>query len=200
MTELQHHLPGQTPLEPRDLEGLMPGHIQTQAELNEFEAANIRRATEKYLTGRRGKVDLYDPEGLKKIHKDMFDQTWKWAGQLRRRDINIGKGIHWSHLPQELKNACDDLKYWIENKTYDPVEIAVRFHHRLVSIHAFPNGNGRHARLVADIILRQYNLSPLPWGTQDLQQASLVRDAYIAALQKADQGDFADLIRLAQSA
>jgi Fic-DOC domain mobile mystery protein B len=190
-------LPGQTPIDPDELAALIPRHVRLLSELNEFESANISRAIEKYFYGRRRKYDLGDVEVLRRLHKDMFDQTWKWAGQYRRSNKNLGKD--WWLIPEEMKKACEDLKYWRENKTFDPVETAVRFHYRLVAIHPFPNGNGRHARIAADLLIKMTKAPSLSWGGKSLGKANEQRKDYIAALRRADEGDFSTLIDFAQS-
>jgi Fic-DOC domain mobile mystery protein B len=189
-------LPGQTPIDADELSQLIPGHVRFLSELNEFESANISRAIEKYFYGRRTKYDLSDPEVLRRLHKDMFDQTWKWAGQYRRSNKNIGRD--WSLIPEEIKKACDDLRYWRENRTFDPIEAAVRFHHRLVVIHPFSNGNGRHARIAADLLVKMEGIPPLSWGGTGLGEANDQRKEYITALRRADEGDFAALIAFAR--
>lgn len=196
MTDLFESIPGQTPLDPNEINDLIPGHLRTQADLNEFEAANIERAIKDHLFAKRPHK-LSDPEVLKRVHRDMFNHTWKWAGEYRKSNKNLGKD--WWMIPEEMKKLCDDLKYWKENGTYELVEMAVRLHHRLVAIHPFPNGNGRHARLVADIFLRERGQPLLTWGSRELRGKNTDRHAYIIALQKADKGDFVDLIRFATS-
>lgn len=196
MSDLDTWLPGQTPIDPNEKQGLIPQHITLISELNEFEAANIREAVGKYLSGRR-KHRLDDPEFLKRLHKEMFGQTWRWAGHYRKSDKNLGKP--WHMIPEEMKKACDDFRYWLERQTYDAIEIAVRFHHRLVSIHPFPNGNGRHARFVADIFLHDRGEKLLTWGGTELFQPAEGRKAYMESLKKADGGSFGDLIRFATS-
>jgi Fic-DOC domain mobile mystery protein B len=189
-------LPGQTPIDPDEIAALIPGHIRLLNELNEFESANISRAVEKYFLGRRKKYDLCNPEVLRRLHKDMFDQTWKWAGQYRRSNKNLGRD--WWLIPEEVKKACEDLRYWLDHATYDPLETAVRFHHRLVLIHPFPNGNGRHARLTADLLVKVLGAKTLFWGKAGLGETGNQRAAYIAALRQADEGDFGPLVAFAR--
>jgi Fic-DOC domain mobile mystery protein B len=189
-------LPSQTPIDADELAALIPGHLRLLSELNEFESANISRAIEKYFYGRRKTYDLCDPEVLRRLHKDMFGETWKWAGQYRRSNKNLGRD--WWLIPEEVKKSCEDLKYWQDNKTFDPVEIAVRFHHRLVVIHPFPNGNGRHARIAADLLVRMAGAPSLSWGGTSLGESNDQRRDYIAALRQADQGNFESLLAFAR--
>lgn len=193
---LIENLPGQTPLTLDDLSGLIPSHITLRHELNEFEMVNITRAASKYLLGSKF-WHLTDPEVIKKIHRDMFCDTWQWAGTYRRRDTNLG--CDWRQISVQVKDACTDSAYWIENQSFDPIETAIRFHHRLIWIHPFPNGNGRHGRFTADIFLHQQGLKPLTWGGSDLMRIGPNRDVYIAAMKAADGGDYGPLIRFAQS-
>jgi len=185
---------GQTPIDPGETEGLIPQHITLQRELNEFEATNVAKAVRKYLTG-KPKTDVSDPLIIKRIHRDMFDDTWAWAGKFRTTVKNLG--VFPEKIHTELKRACDDLKYWIENESFSPDETAVRFHHRLVWIHLFPNGNGRHARLVADIFLHSKGIPLFSWGKSDVSWET-TRKLYLEALKKADTNDYDELLRLAR--
>lgn len=197
MFDLTQILPGQTPLDPDEKSALIPGHIQFLWELNQYESDNIRTAETQFLEGRRRQWPLENPEFLKDIHRRMFGQTWKWAGEYRKTQKNLGK--EWFRIPEEVKKTCDDFRFWKEKNSFPDLEIAVRFHYRLVAIHPFPNGNGRHARLVADIFLRERKQKPLTWGTGENFKDNPNRAAYIAALKKADEGDFAPLLSFARS-
>jgi Fic-DOC domain mobile mystery protein B len=185
------YIVGQTPLDPNEIEGLIPGHITLLSELNEFEQANITKAIRKYLRGRIKKWDLSDPTILKKIHADMFSEIWEWAGKFRKTEKNIG--VVPEQITTEIKKAGDDLQFWEKMKSFPLKEIAIRYHHRLVLIHPFPNGNGRFSRLVADLILRKHGLAPIEWGG-GLEVASVSRSKYLDALKKADQNDFSALV------
>jgi len=94
---------------------------------------------------------------------------------------------HWQ-IVTELRNLLDDTKYRIEHQTFPIDEIAARFHHKLVWIHPFPNGNGRHARMMTDILLKQLGESRFTWGQQSLVEVSEARQEYIKALRAADGG------------
>lgn len=188
---------GATPLDPDAAHGLLP-HLSTQNELNEFEQANIQAALEWAARSRKLKRELISVEGIKLLHLKMFDQTWKWAGEFRRYDTNLG--VPWHQIPERLKSLCDDFAYWDLNKTYELIEAAVRFHHRLVSIHPFPNGNGRLSRLAADLFLGYRRHSELSWGAADtLNVNSSDRQEYLAALREADKGKFERLLKFATS-
>lgn len=135
---------------------------------------------------------------MKRLHKRMFGNVWKWAGTFRQSDKNIG--VSWYMISSELKNLCDDVRYWIDNKTFPEDEIAARFHHRLVKIHLFPNGNGRHARLMADILLeRFFEKLPFTWGNANLTKTGDDRKRYIESLAAADRGDYDLLLEFVRS-
>lgn len=188
------YAPGATPIDADELAGLIPGHITTQGELNEWEQQNIQLGDD---WARRQRKDLLNEDFLRQLHKRMFGETWKWAGEFRRSDKNIG--VDWLHIAVELRKLLDDLRYQVEHGSYPPDEIAVRFHHRLVSIHPFPNGNGRHARLMADLLVERMGQPRFTWGSQNLIDAGEARQRYIAALQAADTGDIALLLIFARS-
>ena len=127
----------------------------------------------------------------------MFGDVWKWAGTYRTSERNIGVAPY--QIPTKILQLFDDVKFWIENKTYSNMEIAVRLHHKLVQIHPFPNGNGRVSRLMADLLLEKLEGTKLYWGDTNLANVSEIRSAYISALRKADAGDYSDLLKFTQS-
>jgi len=178
---------GATPLGLNEIEGLLLTHITSRSELDRWEQDNINEALA-WLERRKPK-DILNESFMKQLHKLMFGNVWRWAGDFRRTEKNIG--VNWYQISIELRQLCDDVEYWIENKTFSADEIAVRFHHRLVSIHLFPNGNGRHARLMADILLENV-LGKLrfSWGSVNLTNAGLDRGKYIESLVAADRGDY----------
>jgi len=159
---------GATPLDPNEIEGLLLTHITTRAELDRWEQDNINEALA-WLEQRQPK-DVLNEHFMRQLHKRMLDNVWKWAGDLRKTEKNLG--VPWYRISIEIKQLCDDTQFWIEHKTFTEDEIAARFHHRLVSIHLFANGNGRHARLMADILLENVlNKPPFTWGRANLTAA-----------------------------
>jgi Fic-DOC domain mobile mystery protein B len=184
-----------TPLSQDEAEALVPTHVTTQQELNEWEQANILRA-EKWAFNQRKKAVL--EEGfVRRLHRRMFDETWSWAGSYRSSDKNLG--VPWYTIREAVGDACDTARYWVENNTFSWDEIAVRLHHRLVAIHPFPNGNGRHARLFADTFLHGRSQVRFTWGNAGLTADDDARKEYISALRIADKGDFAPLLAFARS-
>lgn len=184
-----------TPLEPGEREGLIPTHVSLKSELNELEQKNIAEA-DRWAFGRRHYI-LRD-RFLKGLHRRMFNKVWKWAGKYRTTERNLG--VKPFLIETELRQAIDDAKYWIEHKSYPPDEIAIRFHHRIVSIHPFPNGNGRWSRLVADLLIKELGGTRFTWGGgADLRASGKARDDYIAALRAADNHDFGPLLAFARS-
>lgn len=187
---------GATPLDKDESEGLIPAHITTRAELDRWEQENINEALAWAETHKP--KDILNDTFMKQLHKRMFGHVWKWAGTFRRSDKNIG--VVWYMISSELKNLCDDVRYWIEHQTFCEDEIAARFHHRLVLIHLFPNGNGRHARLMADILLEKVLNRPIfSWGSADLIKSGDDRKQYIKALKEADRGDYESLMKFVRS-
>ena len=183
---------GATPIDPEEATGLIPS-LSLQSELNEFELLNILEAARWARTSRTLQKELLSIDGLKLLHKRMFDRTWKWAGQFRVTQKSIGVEAY--RIATELHGLTEDCKVWLELGSYPSDEIAARFHHRLVWIHPFPNGNGRHARLATDLLSRQNGWPPFAWGAGDLGRAGETRRAYIDSLQAADASDIGPLIR-----
>ncbi len=179
-----------TPLTPDEKEGLKLTWITLRSELNEAETRNILEA-QMWLLKNMNK-DIFSIDFLCKLHKKMFGKVWDWAGKFRTSERNIGYSPY--EIPVRLMYLFDDVKFWILNKTYSEIEIAVRFHHRLVQIHPFPNGNGRISRIMADLAMQKMGKNPLYWGNCNLSEVSELRKKYINALQKADNGDYAELI------
>lgn len=188
---------GQTPLNPEQLVGLKIKTISTQQQLNEFEQANINESL-KWLNSKRKINDVLSEDFILQLHKRMLGMVWKWAGQFRKNETNIG--IDWTKIPIELKVLIDDVKFWVKHQTYQPEEIAIRFKHRLVSIHCFPNGNGRHSRIMADLImLHVFGLEKFTWGHSNLTESSEQRELYLTALKTADKDDYSKLIQFVSS-
>jgi Fic-DOC domain mobile mystery protein B len=185
---------GATPIDPDEAEGLIPEHVTTRGELDELEEANIQEGLEWALRRSR---EVLSEEFVYELHRRMFDSVWAWAGKVRLTDKNIGVDKHTVRM--EVRKLIEDARYWRENLVYEPDELAVRFHHRLVSIHPFPNGNGRHARLMADLLVRQLGADAFSWGGASLTNTSDLRTAYIGALRKADEGNVGPLLEFARS-
>ena len=191
---------GATPLDPDEADGLIPTHISTRGELDELEEANIQEglqwARRKALGGSRP-VDVLTESFLYALHEEMLGSVWSWAGKVRRTDKNIG--VDKFIVRTEVRKLIEDGRYWREHAVYDADELAVRFHYRLVSIHPFPNGNGRHARMMADLIAQQAGRPAFSWGSASLTSTSELRSAYVNALRRADEGDLAALLEFARS-
>ncbi len=187
---------GATPIDADAQHDLIPS-LSTQEELNVFEQTNIALAEQWAAKSRALRKGFPSLDTLKLLHRKMFDKTWKWAGEFRKIDMNIG--TDWKAISVELKKLCDDVPYWIKNKTYPWDEIAIRFHHRLVSIHPFKNGNGRHGRLAANVLLLQHRQTPFTWGAETLTAKESARDNYIRELKISDKGDIGGLLKFARS-
>jgi len=186
-----------TPLTPEEQADLIPS-LATRDELNEWERDNILRARQWALGERQiSRLDPANEEYVRELHARMFDQTWKWAGTYRKTDKNLG--IPKGQIRERLAQLLGDAAYWLQHKTYDVDECAVRFHHELVVIHPFPNGNGRHARLIADVVAVKFGRLPFSWGSKDLLGPGEARNQYLSALRSADNGDFAPLLAFARA-
>lgn len=181
---------GATLLDEDDAEGLIPTLVATRAQLNELEAENIRTGA-RWAAKFRPRRDILTESFLRELHRRMFGTVWEWAGAYRTVNTNIG--VHWPTVPAATRDFCDDVRSWESAGEWSVQEIAVRLHHRLVQIHPFPNGNGRHARLLADVYLRDQT-PPLAW-TGGGSDAETVRAEYLSALRSADLGKFGPLLR-----
>lgn len=185
--------PGSTPLESDELADLIPKHITTQEELNNWEQQNILLARQWAIAQK----EILTISFIQELHKKMFNNTWKWAGKFRTGPKSLG--VNWYLISSELKKLCDDVNHQLELETFSKDEIAIRFHHRLVWIHSFPNGNGRHARLIADLFVMRLGRPVFNWGmNQNLYVFNAARRHYIDALQCADRGDYSKLITFAR--
>lgn len=183
-----HEPDGATPLEPEEREGLKHNHITTRGELDELEQANIEQGLA--WIARRRSGDIFDDAFVRRLHSELFGAVWTWAGSYRRSEKNIG--IDPAQVATQLRMLLGDARHWAGASVFPPLEAAARFHHRMVQIHPFANGNGRHARIATDIMLEEtYSHPPIAWaGGFDLQADNKRRIAYITALRSADRGDF----------
>lgn len=200
MSPLELHYPsGATPLDPDELEDLIPDYITTRGELNELEHQNIQDAM-LWLRSRKT-LDVTEPGFAYELHRQMFGQVWKWAGRARKTEKNIG--IDWTQIATQTAQLLADTRFWISNQSFGMDEIAARFHHRLVQIHIFPNGNGRHARLMTDLLLELNGSKRFTWGERTSQSRLEVegarRQEYILALRHADKNDYIALMAFVRS-
>ena len=179
---------GATPLSPDDMAGLKFAHITTRDELNQLEQSNIAQGF--MWLGRRRGGGILDSTFVKTLHTRLFGDVWGWAGVFRLRGMNIGIEPHL--IPEQLHMLLGNARYWAEEDIYSPLEAAARFHHRMVEIHLFTNGNGRHSRIATDIYLNDYFDHPvIDWEAgYDLQTQNERRDNYINALRQADRNEF----------
>ncbi len=187
---------GTTPLDPDEAEALLPTHITTRGELDQLEQLNIAEAEE--WTSKQKITAIAQEAFLQQLHKKMFSNVWRWAGEVRTTEKNFGSPTE--NIRPDLRNLCNDVETWIEHSSYEPDEMAARFHHQLVSIHPFPNGNGRHARLATDLLLERNLSKPrFSWGGANLSQEANAKTRYIAALQAADKHDYQPLLAFVRS-
>ncbi len=192
------YIDGQTPLDDDEKEGLRIPSITTREELDEFEQLNIEKAIQWTFSKKIKAEQLFSEKFIKDLHKRMYGDVWKWAGTFRTSEKNIG--IKSYLIAIELKQLLDDALFWKKNDTYGSEELAIRFKHRLVSIHCFANGNGRHSRLIADLIMEKlYDSHFFTWGSSNLVKATEARANYIRAVRKADKNEMELLLDFAKS-
>lgn len=183
-----------TPLTPEERRDLIPTYVALRRELNEVEALNVA-AGERWALSR--KRDVLDEVFLQRLHLRMFGDVWRWAGKYRSSERNIGVAPYM--IPVVMRQSIDDAKYWVEQKSWPPDELAVRFSHKLVSVHPFPNGNGRWSRLAGDLLVIQLGEKRFTWGSASIVSISDTRRAYVNALKIADGGDILPLLVFARS-
>ena len=183
-----------TPLTPDEKKGLIPSYITLRRELNEAEQINVTTAEQAALGRKR---DVLDERYLCSLHQSMFGEVWKWAGEFRKSERNIG--VPYIRIPVELRELLNNARYWVEHASFPADELVARFHHKLVWIHCFPNGNGRHARLAADLLLLSLGQPRFTWGRRSLTDAGETRRRYVAALRAADNHDFRPLLEFVHS-
>jgi Fic-DOC domain mobile mystery protein B len=194
MSDLFQEPDDATPLSAEEREGLIPTHIALRRELNELEQQNILDANIWAFQRRRDPTE----EGFgQNLHRRMFGKVWRWAGAYRTTDKNIG--VERSMILPSIYGVLDNTRYWMNHGTFPPDEIAARFHHGLVFIHPFPNGNGRWSRLMADILLARLGQPRFTLGDSALRSPDEARAAYIASLKAADNHDFGPLIAFLRS-
>ena len=193
-----NYIEGQTPINEDEKKDLLIKSITTQSELDEFEQLNIEKSVEWIINTKFNPDEILTEQFIKKLHKKMYSDVWKWAGKFRMSEKNIGGD--WMKISIELKYLLDDARYWIENKIYPADEIAIRFKHRLVSIHCFPNGNGRHSRLMADIIIESiFNKEIFTWHNSNMVKPNETRKKYIIAIREADNGNIKPILEFSRS-
>jgi len=192
------YLDGQTPLNEEEKEGLLISTITTRGELDEFEQQNIEQAILWTLKRSFKTETIFTEAFIKTLHKRMYGEVWQWAGEFRKTNKNLGVD-RWQ-IPTLLRQLLDDVKFWHANNTYSPDECTIRFKHRLVSIHCFSNGNGRHSRLMADIVIEKVFKQPIyTWGATNLVKQGDIRFTYLQAVKAADKGDYQPLIHFART-
>ena len=183
-----------TPVTPAERDGLVPTHVTLRGELNELEQQNIADANAWAFERKR---NVLEEAFLRGLHRRMFSKVWRWAGDYRKTERNLGVLPHL--IQPELIQAINDARFWVEHKSYAPDELAVRFHHKAVAVHPFANGNGRWARLAADLLVTGQGGTRFSWGGGNLQVAGGTRQAYIDALHAADNHDLRPLVAFARS-
>ena len=190
---------GQTPISEEEIKELLIKTISTKAQLDEFEQKNIEIAVEWTMKQKFNIDKVLSIDFIQEVHKRMFAEVWGWAGTFRKSNKNIGVDKHYIYT--ELKTLIDDVNFWINNKTYCNDEIAIRYKHRLVKIHPFPNGNGRHSRLCADILISHIlHQNIFSWGNNNnFTKQGKIRKQYIDAILLADESDIKPLIKFARS-
>lgn len=189
---------GQTPLDEDEKDGLLIKSISTRGELDEFEQQNIEDAIQWSLTRKFKLEQILSESFIQDLHRKMYGRVWSWAGKFRKTNKNIG--VDKQEIAIALRTLLDDAKYWVEHNIYEPDEVAIRIKHRIVSVHCFPNGNGRHSRMIADLVIEKiYKQSVFSWGGANRSDNLDIREQYLTAIRKADKGEYDLLMKFARS-
>ena len=189
---------GTTPVSPEEERFLIPS-IATLAELNLLERSNILEARRWLFAPRRrlAPADLLDHLLARDLHRRMFRHVWRWAGKIRDCELNLGVPPH--QVETQLYSLLQYAIAWHEHAAFAPDELCIRLHHGLVAIHPWRNGNGRHARLLADRLAVALERPAFTWGGgAELEAKNDTRTLYLSALRKADTGDFSALVAFAR--
>jgi len=188
---------GQTLIDQDEKDALLIKNITTRRELDEFEQLGVEKAIEWTMKTKLDLGKILTEDFIRELHKRMFDDVWKWAGQFRTSNKNLG--VDKDQIGIELRKLLDDCRYWIGEKVFTGDEIAVRFSHRIVTVHPFANGNGRHSRLIADVLASHgFGRQHFSWGSLNLTAKGEARSKYLNALREADENDYTSLIKFAR--
>ena len=188
---------GHTEIPDEVRDDLIATYIATLGELHEAEEANIAAGT---FRRSPSVAELLDDRYLRDLHRAMFDEVWRWAGRYRQHDVNIGS-IDWHQVPALVRQLVDDARFWVEADTFEPDELAVRFHHRLVQIHPFVNGNGRHGRFATEFLVEGLGRPRFTWGAGLRLDRAQLRARYRMALERmdGDRDDIGELLKFTRS-
>lgn len=181
---------GRTSLTVQDLQGLKLPFVKTRAQLSAVEGPNIVSGKQATLTSRKSRVpNMLSVEYLRELHSRMFNDVWDWAAQIPSTELQNEFAASVPGIRPQLSILyADAIEYWLNDKRMTPEEFAVRVHHRVVKIHPFRNGNGRHSRLLADLLLSEnFGLETFTWGgSAQLGAGDLYRQPYLEGLKAAD--------------
>lgn len=199
MTDLFREPDDATRLDPALRNDLLQTWITNRSELNDAEQENILKGSAWARRIRRGTnpANVLTDQFVRALHKQMFGEVWRWAGSFRQSDLNIGVAPHL--INHEMAQLLDTVRYWVAHRTFSADEIAVRLHHGLTRVHGFPNGNGRHAREMADLLIERLDGEAFTWGSGSLQNTGDLRNSYVSALKTADNHDIQPLINFVRS-
>jgi Fic-DOC domain mobile mystery protein B len=188
-----------TPLDPNLRKDLLETWITNRSHLNEAEQENILRGRAWARRSRRTPeaIDILTDNFVRKLHEQMFGEVWRWAESYRQAELNIRIDPHL--IPTRMQELLGNECFWIEHQTFSADEIAVRLHHGLTQIHGFPNGNGRHAREMADLLIERLGGTAFSWCSGSLHDTGTLRAKYVAALKAADEHDMAPLMEFVRS-
>jgi fido (protein-threonine AMPylation protein) len=185
--------PGETPIDPSGLRSPYKKWVKTRRQLAQPEAENIRKATLKYLTGKLTcRKAPFDVAWMLRLHHEMLGDVWQWAGQTRRTGCQFG--VDWQQIEMQLYGTVEDLEIWQESM--DLLEQSTNLHFRGVWIHPFQDGNGRWARLLANIWLRLNGEPIVEWPAEVSGIESRIRQEYLDCIRHAIDGEMGPLIKM----
>jgi Fic-DOC domain mobile mystery protein B len=175
---------------------LLVPSLSTRSQLLEIEQMSIHAARLWAMRPRNLEAgEIFTEKFLIELHRRMFTGIWRGAGRYRKSIAATG----WepSRIAEGVRLFLDDADGWARYSTYPIHECAVRLHHRLISIRPWSNGNGRHARLMADVAVAAQGEAALTWGSRTAPGSARTR--YVEAIGAADGGDLGPLVEFATS-
>jgi excisionase family DNA binding protein len=154
-----------------------------------YEARNHPEAIEyvESLAGEQRRLTDLDVLTLHQIiMKDVSDR--RELGTYRKGEVRIGGSRHVPPPAYDVPRLMEEFLRTVNDNPdeYTTAELAAITLHQFVHIHPFYDGNGRLARLLANLVLMRRRYLPIIIPKSD-------RSKYLSCLDRADRGDYVPL-------